>query len=86
MAVAKNIPQLGVLQTVPIDPSSKMFVWPWNQFFQSLWVAQQSAPQGYSVTSAQRLKLVNVNTGSIAFETDTSHVYTWSGTAWVRLV
>ena len=84
--IAKNIPQLGVFQTAPIDPNTKVFVWPWLQFFQALYTAQQSAPQAYSVTHAARVALKNINTGSLAFETDTSHVLTWNGTAWVQLV
>jgi len=65
-------------QTPPTDP--------WEKWFQAVSNALTAAPQGFSGTRAQRLKLTKVSTGSIAFETDTGHVLTWSGTAWIQLV
>ena len=59
---------------------------PWEKWFQAVSNGLTAAPQGFSGTHAQRLKLTNVSTGSLAFETDTGHVLAWSGTAWVQLV
>jgi hypothetical protein len=79
--------QQGLLRTKVIEQDGTPSR-PWQQFFTSIVTQQAASPQAYSLTHAQRLKLTtsSLNIGSIAFETDTSHVLTWSGKAWVQLV
>lgn len=79
--------QQGLLRTKVSDDSG-LPSRPWQQFFTSLVTTQAASPQAYQLTRAQRLALntTSVNVGSIVFETDTSHVLTWSGKAWVQLV
>lgn len=65
-------------QTPPTDP--------WEKWFQAVSNALTAAPQGFRGTSAQRLRLTNLSTGSSFFETDTNHVLLWNGTAWVQIL
>jgi len=85
--VPQQTAQLAVFKTKPLGEDG-FFVLGWQQFIQSLVTAQQTSPKAYSVTNAQRLALFasNLTLGSIAFETDTSHVLTWNGKVWVQLV
>lgn len=59
---------------------------PWQQFFTSVVTTLQNAPKAFTVTHAQRLVLTGQTPGSIAFESDTNHVLTWNGKAWIQLV
>jgi hypothetical protein len=79
--------QLTVFSTKPIGSDSN-FVLGWLQWFQSVEQRIAASPKAYSLKSAQRLALqpANLTLGSMVFETDTAHVFTWNGTAWVQLV
>jgi hypothetical protein len=79
--------QLAIFQTKPIGPDGN-FVIAWQQFFQSIISFMASAPKAYTLTHSQRLGLTtpNLTIGSIVYETDTGHVVTWNGKAWVQLV
>jgi len=78
--------ELSIFRTKPIGPDGN-FVLGWQQFIQSLVQAQTAAPKAYTLTHAQRLALqtANVTAGSLAFETDTNHLYAWFN-KWVQLV
>lgn len=79
--------QLAIFRTKPIGPDG-YFVKGWTDFIASIIQDQTTVPRGYTLTHAQRLSLntANVTIASLVFETDTTHVYTWSGKAWIQLV
>lgn len=82
-----EVEQLAIFRTKPLGPDGQ-FVLGWQQFIQSIVNTQANSPKAYSLTHAQRQALItsNVNIGSMVFETDTNHVLTWSGKAWIQLV
>jgi len=79
--------QLSIFRTKPLATDGN-FVLGWQQYLQSIVTTQANSPTAYRVTHAQRLKLQasSINLGSLAFETDTSHVLAWNGTAWQQLI
>lgn len=79
--------ELAVFKTIPIGPDGK-FVIGWQQFFQGVNQTLATAPKAYRITHAARLALFtsSITIGSVVFETDTPHVFMWSGAAWVQLV
>ncbi len=78
--------QLAVFSTKPLGADNNFSVG-WIQYFQSVEQRLVASPKAYSLTRAQRLALVtaNVTLGSMAWETDVSHLQFWNGTAWVQL-
>jgi hypothetical protein len=78
---------LAVFKTKPIGADGN-FTIGWQQTLQDLIAFKTNAPKAYTLTHAQRLALftANVTLGSLVFETDTNHVVTWNGKAWVQLV
>jgi hypothetical protein len=77
--------QEGLLRTSMLEKDGTLSL-PWQQFFTSVVTTQQNAPQAFTVTHSQRIVLKGQTKGSLAFETDTSHVLAWNGTAWIQLV
>lgn len=79
--------QLAVFKTKPIGPDGN-FVLGWQQFLQAMNQSIATSPKAYTLTHVQRLALItsSVTIGSLVFETDTNHVVTWSGKAWVQLI
>ena len=79
--------QLAVFKTKPIGADGYL-VKGWTDFLASLVQTQAAGPKAYTLTRAQRLAMFtsNLTLGSLAFETDTNHVLTWNGKAWVQLV